>query len=243
MVKILAYIQDFDLLSALMKYLHENPHVKLLALSSLPQDPSIAELLNIDVCLLDCTANAMASLRFASALNVGEARRVKMVYMFQNVDHQVMDHIALTHPEASFLYAPFTVFKMMNELLKKDELSTPKNKMRIDYETMASKEILGMGIPAHLNGFHYIRTAAILLMRYEKAIVSMKQLYKETARIHTTTATRVEKAIRDAIDYAYRMKTDAILLHGRKPTNSQLIHLISERMLAYLKNDEREIAI
>ncbi len=98
-----------------------------------------------------------------------------------------------------------------------------------------------IGVPAHLKGYQYIRDAIIMAVEDTEILHSMtKELYPAVASMHQTTPSRVERAIRHAIEVAWsRGKVETIdALFGYtvntgkgKPTNSEFIALIADRIL------------
>lgn len=110
------------------------------------------------------------------------------------------------------------------------------NNKKFDVEVSVSDLVIKIGIPAHLKGFKYIRTAIILVMEDVSYIGKMmERLYPNVAEIHGGTSQQVERSIRSAIDVAwYRGGENAIveLLGGNygKPTNSELIAIAAERL-------------
>ena len=97
-----------------------------------------------------------------------------------------------------------------------------------------------IGVPAHIKGYQYLRDAIIMAIENREVINSItKVLYPTIAKMNTTTPSRVERAIRHAIEVAWsRGKMDTInelfgyTIHtGKgKPTNSEFIALISDKM-------------
>lgn len=228
MMRILAYIHDIDLLKDLMELTHNEAWIQTTALSALPRNTEWIRALQIDVLLLDCTQDQETALAFARMIRSDEQLSLRIVYM---IEQHPMKPITASAAQSDdvFLYAPFSIGKMMMKLVK-NEVHSHSGMSYFNDEAMVSQLIQNMGIPVHLNGFRYIKTAVIYLLHENHQGLLMHQLYKEIARIHTTTASRVEKAIRDAIDYAYRIDPTHIQIQQRKPTNSQLIHLTYERM-------------
>ena len=110
------------------------------------------------------------------------------------------------------------------------------NNKKFDVEVSVSDLVIIIGIPAHLKGFKYIRTAIILVMEDVSYIGKMmERLYPRVAEIHGGTSQQVERSIRSAIDVAwYRGGENAIveLIGGNygKPTNSELIAIAAERL-------------
>ena len=97
-----------------------------------------------------------------------------------------------------------------------------------------------MGVPAHIKGYQYLRTAILLTIEDSDIINSVtKVLYPTVAKKYDTTTSRVERAIRHAIEVAWnRGKMDTIdelfgytINNGKgKPTNSEFIALIADKI-------------
>ncbi|MCI8372543.1 MAG: sporulation transcription factor Spo0A [Lachnospiraceae bacterium] len=103
-----------------------------------------------------------------------------------------------------------------------------------------------IGVPAHIKGYQYLRDAIIMVVKDIDMINSItKVLYPTIAKRHQTTPSRVERAIRHAIEVAWsRGKMDTIdelfgyTVHNEKgkPTNSEFIALIADKIrLEYKK--------
>ena len=97
-----------------------------------------------------------------------------------------------------------------------------------------------IGIPAHIKGYQYLRDSIMLSVKDNDVINSItKILYPTIAKRYQTTSSRVERAIRHAIEVAWsRGKMDTIdemfgytIHNGKgKPTNSEFIALITDRI-------------
>ena len=114
-----------------------------------------------------------------------------------------------------------------------------------DLETVVTDILHQIGVPAHIRGYHYLREAIIISVQNDEIISSVtKQLYPTVAKIHLTTPSRVERAIRHAIEVAWDRGDVEILnsyfgytVHnGRgKPTNSEFIAMIADKLRLKLK--------
>ena len=104
-----------------------------------------------------------------------------------------------------------------------------------------------IGVPAHIKGYQYLRDAIILSVNDMEMLNSItKILYPTIAKKHQTTPSRVERAIRHAIEVAWsRGKMDTIdelfgytVSTGKgKPTNSEFIALIADKIRLEYKKD------
>lgn len=107
-------------------------------------------------------------------------------------------------------------------------------------ETDVTEIIHEIGVPAHIKGYQYLRDAIIMSVNDMDMLNSItKVLYPTIAKKYQTTASRVERAIRHAIEVAWsRGKMDTIdemfgytIHNGKgKPTNSEFIALITDRI-------------
>ena len=113
-----------------------------------------------------------------------------------------------------------------------------------DLERDVTNMIHDIGVPAHIRGYQYLREAIQMSVKDMDMLGSItKTLYPEIAKKYETTPSRVERAIRHAIEVAWnrgRMETlDALFGYtintGKgKPTNSEFIALIADKIrLAY----------
>ncbi len=114
-----------------------------------------------------------------------------------------------------------------------------------ELEVMVTEIIHQIGVPAHIKGYHYLREAIMLSIKNSEIINSVtKLLYPTVAKNHSTTSSRVERAIRHAIEVAWdRGDIDVLnsyfgytIQNDRgKPTNSEFIAMISDKLRLKLK--------
>jgi len=115
-----------------------------------------------------------------------------------------------------------------------------------DIEYVVTEIIHQIGIPAHIKGYHYLRTAILLSVDDNEMINCVtKLLYPTVAKKYSTTSSRVERAIRHAIEIAWD-RGDVEILNGffgytihtsrGKPTNSEFIALIADKLRLQFKN-------
>ena len=107
-------------------------------------------------------------------------------------------------------------------------------------ETQVTDIIHEIGVPAHIKGYQYLRTAIVMCVEDMEMLSSItKLLYPTIAKKYKTTSSRVERAIRHAIEVAWsRGRMDTIdsmfgytVNYGKgKPTNSEFIALITDKI-------------
>ena len=103
-----------------------------------------------------------------------------------------------------------------------------------------------IGVPAHIKGYHYLRSSIMMSIENPDIINSVtKQLYPSVAKNFETTPSRVERAIRHAIEVAWDRGDIDVLnsyfgytIHNSrgKPTNSEFIAMISDKLRLQLKS-------
>ena len=109
-----------------------------------------------------------------------------------------------------------------------------------DMEEQVTEVIHKIGVPAHIKGYQYLRTAILLTLNDGELVNSItKVLYPTVAKMYQTTASRVERAIRHAIEVAWD-RGDLDILNSYfgytiqnergKPTNSEFIAMISDNL-------------
>ena len=110
----------------------------------------------------------------------------------------------------------------------------------INLESQVTKIIHQIGIPAHIKGYQYLRCAILMTIEDNEIINSVtKILYPSVAKKYATTTSRVERAIRHAIEVAWD-RGDIDTLNGYfgytiqnsrgKPTNSEFIAMIADNL-------------
>lgn len=138
------------------------------------------------------------------------------------------------------------------KLSEKEEMKTVdpyvnrEEYMEQNLENDVTRMLHEIGIPAHIKGYQYLRDAIAISVHEDDTLISVtKVLYPAIAKQHNTTASRVERAIRHAIEVAWeRGRLDAIYdLFGYtvstgkgKPTNSEFIALIADKIRLDYKN-------
>lgn len=111
---------------------------------------------------------------------------------------------------------------------------------RNDLEAQVTAIIHKIGVPAHIKGYQYLRTAILMTIENPDLINAVtKALYPAIAKQYQTTASRVERAIRHAIEVAWdRGDVDTLISffgytiqnNRGKPTNSEFIAMIADNI-------------
>lgn len=125
------------------------------------------------------------------------------------------------------------------------DISPENKKNEENLEALVTNVIHEVGVPAHIKGYQYLREAIIMVVNNIDIINQItKQLYPEIAQKYGTTPSRVERAIRHAIEVAWgRGQTETVeSIFGYtvsaakgKPTNSEFIAMIADKLRLELK--------
>lgn len=160
---------------------------------------------------------------------------------------------ALNLGAAYFLQKPYDVSQVINRIRqilgkqRQDTMSVERSSRPMQsIESLVTEIIHEIGIPAHIKGYQYLREAIILTINDMDIINAVtKVLYPTVAKKYSTTASRVERAIRHAIEVAWDRGDLETLqkffgytvsnIRG-KPTNSEFIAMIADRI--YLQRKE-----
>ena len=125
-------------------------------------------------------------------------------------------------------------------------INIENNKSKEDnLEALVTNIIHEVGVPAHIKGYQYLRDGIIMVIEDINVLNQItKQLYPDLAKKHKTTPSRVERAIRHAIEVAWTRGQIEIVesifgytvnANKGKPTNSEFIAMIADKLRLELK--------
>lgn len=163
------------------------------------------------------------------------------------VDHPVLQERILSRGASYYFSKPFDPEVLADRIeffagfnpIEVPTRQAPRASVK-SLEATVTDIILEIGVPAHIKGYQYVRDSIILAVRQPEVINGVtKVLYPEVAKMNGTTASRVERAIRHAIEVAWDRGDVDILnsyfgytihnLRG-KPTNSEFIAMIADKI-------------
>ncbi len=145
------------------------------------------------------------------------------------------------------------VVERLSEILKGEETGRKQQIRRaeVNIEAMVTSVIHEIGVPAHIKGYQYLREAIKIAVNDMEVINAItKVLYPQVAKAFSTTPSRVERAIRHAIEVAWdrgdletlqRFFGYTVSNTKGKPTNSEFIALIADRLQLQLRELERTV--
>lgn len=155
---------------------------------------------------------------------------IKNSVIFNNIDNYNISYILLKP------YSSLDLESIIESTLKNGSIFVPSGGL----ETKISKMLHSLGIPSHIKGYQYIRESILLIYNNPYIIGGItKELYPEVAGRYKTTPSRVERAIRHAIevswnrgdyDYMEELFGHSVDYDRAKPTNSEFIATVADKL-------------
>lgn len=202
-----------------------------------------------DVVILDFFLPRLDAIAIISSIRETTRTKSPLFMVMSGFDNANLEREALEAGADYYILKPFEADVMANRILvltsrnkiepfrREPHLSSQEKDRTLE---MNVTEILHqIGVPAHIKGYQYLRDSILMAIRDEGIINAVtKQLYPTVAKKHGTTSSRVERAIRHAIEVAWdRGDVDVLnsyfgyTIHTErgKPTNSEFIAMISDK--------------
>ena len=206
-----------------------------------------------DVVLADVFMPNLDIIGVLNGLRDIDIKEKPMVMSMSSFDNQRLEKETRDAGASYYFLKPFDINTRAERIIQlsgwKNEISPVVVKDNVitdpELELMVTEIIHQIGVPAHIKGYHYLREAIILSVKNSDIINSVtKLLYPTVAKTYNTTSSRVERAIRHAIEVAWdRGDIDVLnsyfgytIQNDRgKPTNSEFIAMISDKLRLRLK--------
>jgi len=204
-----------------------------------------------DVALLDSIMPKLDGMGVLEQLKAENAHKPVCIMISGWTDDNAVQN-ALNLGADYYLAKPFDTNALISRIKQFKARPATKSKIMVETQKVVSLEarvtsvLHEIGVPAHIRGYHFMREAILMAIENHDVLNFVtKELYPAIAKKSGSTASRVERAIRHAIEVAWsRGKLDAIEnIFGYtvnnskgKPTNSEFIALISDRLRIELKS-------
>ncbi len=209
-----------------------------------------------DVAIIDGIMPRLDGIGVLEKLNLHEQNNCLICIMLTAINQEKITLKAFSLGAQYYIVKPFDMEQLIARIRQLRDMANNKNentssfnklivKSHVDLETRVTNILHEIGVPAHIRGYHYMREAIIMAINDIDVLNYItKELYPSIAKKCNTTPSRVERAIRHAIEVAWsRGKVDAIdnlfgytvNNHKGKPTNSEFIALIADRLRLELK--------
>lgn len=203
-----------------------------------------------DVILMDSFMTRLDALGVVRNIK-RQNHRIPVMIVFSTFHSPALEREIMNSGANYFMLKPYSIDQLCENITlmtKKDIIrdSFPIMKLdKVSIELKVTSILHEIGVPAHIKGYHYLRDSILMSIEKPEIINAVtKQLYPTVAKKYDTTSSRVERAIRHAIEVAWdRGDVDVLnsyfgyTIHNDrgKPTNSEFIAMISDKIRLQLK--------
>ncbi len=206
-----------------------------------------------DVVLMDAFMQQIDALGVLKEIKDLNFERKPVIMVMSAVDNAKFEQELINAGADYCFLKPFDIELMaqrVRQMVKwykddKSSLILDYSKSGSDLEIIVSDIMHQIGVPAHIKGYQYLRTGILMTIDDPELMHSVtKILYPTIAKMYSTTSSRVERAIRHAIEVAWdRGDVDVLsayfgytIQNSRgKPTNSEFIAMISDKLRLKMK--------
>ena len=204
-----------------------------------------------DIILADVFMPNLDILGVLAGIKEMKLKEMPLVMAMSGYNNSRLEKEILEAGVAYYFLKPFDIGVLADRIIRITGWSNKKlalvhnGSANSDLEILITDIIHQIGVPAHIKGYHYLREAITLAVNDPDIINSVtKQLYPAVAKKFQTTSSRVERAIRHAIEVAWDRGDIDVLnsyfgytIHNErgKPTNSEFIAMIADKLRLQLK--------
>ena len=201
-----------------------------------------------DVVIMEAFMSNVDALGVINQLKEKSQRPLQLV--MSSVDNQRFEQELLQAGADYYFLKPFDLQMLAQRIgqlmgWSKNQEGVAETQNSNDLQMTISEIMHQIGVPAHIKGYQYLREAIMLSINDQETMSSVtKVLYPTVAKMYSTTSSRVERAIRHAIEVAWdRGDVDVLSSYfgytiqntRGKPTNSEFIAMISDKLRLKLK--------
>ncbi|MFZ5353545.1 MAG: sporulation transcription factor Spo0A [Bacillota bacterium] len=261
-VKILIADDNKDFCSILSEYLSAQPDFEVVGVAKDGLEViDILEKIVPDIIILDIIMPHLDGLGVLERLNSMNLERHPKIIVLSAVGQDKITQRALTLGAEYYVVKPFDMEVFSKRIRECVGIKTNEPERRSyvqpvssglvasstphELEAAITNIIHEIGVPAHIKGYIYLREAITMVVNNMEILSAVtKELYPSISRKYNTTPSRVERAIRHAIEVAWgrgRVETISTLfgytIHNTKgkPTNSEFIAMIADKLRLELK--------
>ncbi len=168
----------------------------------------------------------------------------KKIIILTSYKKEYTVHMTNSYGVSYYMLKPFSLLALETriiEIAKNENIKvTTLNEKERELHIAISKILHQLGIPSHIKGYNYIRESVFLFYKSGDNYSGItKEIYPEVALRFSTTASRVERAIRHAIEVSWNRGDydlmeeifgNSVAIERAKPTNSEFIATIADRL-------------
>lgn len=201
-----------------------------------------------DVVLMDMFMSGLDGVGVMRTVKESNCAGKPIFVIVSSFDSAMLEKEALRAGAAYYVIKPYRTADLLDRISElvtcyREEQPLPTCQVYSidhDLELTITGILHQIGVPAHIKGYHYLRSSIMMSVKQPEIINAItKELYPSVANKYNTTSSRVERAIRHAIEVAWdRGDVDVLnsyfgyTIHNSrgKPTNSEFIAMISDRL-------------
>ena len=253
-IKVCIVDDNRELVALLEEYISEQPDMEVIGVAHNGQDClSMLEQVSPDVLVLDIIMPHLDGLAVLERIKDSQkGTSIPNVIMLTAFGQEDVTKKAVELGASYFILKPFDMENLVNHIRQSGEKGagiarsntySPRQAVEakpVNLDASITSIIHEIGVPAHIKGYLYLREAISMVYNDIELLGSItKVLYPDIAKKYNTTASRVERAIRHAIEVAWsRGNIDSISsLFGytvsmtkAKPTNSEFIAMVADKL-------------
>ncbi|MGN1458472.1 MAG: sporulation transcription factor Spo0A [Acutalibacteraceae bacterium] len=207
-----------------------------------------------DIVLMDMFMSNIDGVGVMRTIKKNDITGKPVFVIISNFDSSMLEREALSAGAAYYVIKPFRTFDLLERISDLMTCCESENEstgggeiysLDRELEITITDILHQIGVPAHIKGYHYLRDSIMMAVKHPEIINAVtKELYPSVAKKYETTSSRVERAIRHAIEVAWdRGDVDVLnsyfgyTIHNSrgKPTNSEFIAMISDRLRLHNK--------
>jgi len=248
-IRTLLIDEDKKTVSSMQKYFSSSEviEVKYIAKNGMDALDIISSKDDIDLIVMDTLLTKLDCLSLLKKL-LDKKNNSKIIVTSSYVNDLIFDNASELNIDYVFL-KPYNFSDLENSIYFLFKTKPKELKNNPNLENRVTKMLHSLGVPSHIKGYQYIRESVMLMYSNPFIIGGItKELYPAVADKYNTTASRVERAIRHAIevswnrgdyDYMEELFGNSVDYDRAKPTNSEFIATVADKLRLDLKNFAR----
>ena len=247
-IKLLIIEDNTQLNEMLTKYFSTKNDVEVVGSCSNPIEAAdMIKEVAPDALIVDMIMPEADGLSLLERLNTSEFETMPETIVVSAIGNEKMVQMACELGAKYFMVKPFNteiLYKRLQDMFGHRVISTRRTPAPVRSKSLDEKitlVFLSIGIPAHIKGYHFLREAIKMVVKDPDLINAItKKLYPGIAKPFDTSASKVERAIRHAIEVAWsRGKIENInnflgyniYTNNDKPTNGEFIALMADKLI------------
>jgi two-component system, response regulator, stage 0 sporulation protein A len=245
-IKVVIADDNHDFADIMQEYLNQQPDISLLGVAYNGEEVfSIIEEKKPDVVILDIIMPHLDGIGVLEKINVMGGKRPKII-MLTALGHENITQRVVELGADYYILKPFNMDVLISRIRQLANTITTQRPAAVQaikarsLDVEVTNIIREIGIPAHIKGYQYLRDAIMMIINEIELLGAVtKVLYPMIAEKYSTTPSRVERAIRHAIEVAWgrgnmeminRIFGYTVKLEKGKPTNSEFMAMIADKL-------------